>query len=68
MKKVKINSEKCKGCLLCISVCPNNCLKVSDKINKSGHKYVELINEEKCKFCSFCFIMCPDVAIEIVEE
>ncbi|MEW6556473.1 MAG: 4Fe-4S binding protein [Elusimicrobiota bacterium] len=65
MEKVKINLEKCKGCYLCISVCPSECLKISEKINKLGYKPVEFINNEKCNSCGFCFLMCPDVAIEV---
>ncbi|OGS46976.1 MAG: hypothetical protein A2539_09020 [Elusimicrobia bacterium RIFOXYD2_FULL_34_15] len=65
MKRVKVNSEKCKGCFLCISVCPNNCIQISEKMNKAGYKYIELINTDKCKFCGFCYLVCPDVAIEV---
>ncbi|MFA5779486.1 MAG: 4Fe-4S binding protein [Elusimicrobiota bacterium] len=65
MEKVKINSEKCKGCLLCVSVCPKKCIKPSGKINKLGHKFVVFTKNEKCKSCGFCFLMCPDVAIEV---
>ncbi|PKM92846.1 MAG: hypothetical protein CVU80_01260 [Elusimicrobia bacterium HGW-Elusimicrobia-4] len=68
MEKVKINSEKCKGCLLCVSVCPEKCIMVSDKINKSGHKFVVFTENEKCKSCGFCFLMCPDVAIEVARQ
>lgn len=65
MEKVKINTEKCKGCQLCIYFCPSDCLKISDKINKAGYKAAVFINQDKCKSCGFCFLVCPDIAIEV---
>ncbi|MDD5686701.1 MAG: 4Fe-4S binding protein [Elusimicrobia bacterium] len=65
MQKVNIDIEKCKGCQLCISVCPGKCIKSSGKINKSGQKCVEFTDNDKCKSCGFCFLVCPDVAIEV---
>ncbi|HAX62138.1 MAG TPA: 2-oxoacid:acceptor oxidoreductase [Elusimicrobia bacterium] len=65
MEKVKINSEKCKGCLLCVSVCPRKCIKPSEKINKAGYKFVVFNDNDKCTSCGFCFLVCPDAAIEV---
>ena len=36
MGRVVIDSEKCKGCLLCVGVCPSNVLKKSDTYNSKG--------------------------------
>ncbi|MFH1540945.1 MAG: 4Fe-4S binding protein [Elusimicrobiota bacterium] len=65
MEKVKINSEKCKCCLLCTSVCIEKCIELSDKMNKLGHKFAIFTKNEKCKSCGFCFLVCPDNAIEV---
>jgi len=31
--KITIDRELCKGCYLCISVCPSHLIAVSDKLN-----------------------------------
>jgi len=61
----KIDAEKCKGCMLCIKVCPQKAIKASGKVNKKGQQYVFMANPEKCTGCGLCFMMCPDSAIEI---
>ena len=65
MAKIKFRIERCKGCGLCVPVCPNDNIRMSSGINKSGHKYGEVIDEDKCTGCGLCFLMCPDVVIEI---
>ena len=65
MEKIKIDKDRCKGCQLCISACPNKCLCLSEDINKFGFKYAKLIDNDNCKSCGFCFLICPDVAIEV---
>ncbi len=66
--KLKIDKERCKGCLLCIEACPRKTLLVSDDVNGRGSKYVVLRDPEECTKCGLCIVMCPDCAIEIVEE
>jgi 2-oxoglutarate ferredoxin oxidoreductase subunit delta len=66
--KLKIDKEKCKGCLLCIHVCPQKVLEASKEVNKKGLKYVVLKDSQKCTKCALCALMCPDCAIELLEE
>ncbi|MDD4956997.1 MAG: 4Fe-4S binding protein [Candidatus Omnitrophica bacterium] len=66
--RVKIDAEKCKGCVLCVDVCPNGVLALSDKVNKKGMQYVVVEHPEKCTGCGLCAIMCPDCGIEIEIE
>jgi len=65
MKKINIFEDRCKGCRLCVYFCPQNCLKLSEKVNKFGFKYAVFSGDDKCKSCGFCFLACPDVAIEV---
>jgi len=65
MFEVKVKKDKCKGCKLCIDVCPNNVLDISDDFNKLGYHYAGVKKMEKCNGCKRCVIICPDVAIEI---
>lgn len=65
--KVKIDEEYCKGCGLCVPVCPKDILRLSaDRINSKGYFPSECIDLDSCIGCTFCAVMCPDMAIEVV--
>lgn len=66
--KVKIDPEKCKGCLLCIENCSRQVLEQSTKSNSKGYFSVQVKYQEKCIGCKNCAIICPDVAIEIYKK
>jgi len=68
MAKVRIHKELCKGCRLCIAVCPKKNLKVGEKINAKGIFTVVVIDENNCSGCGMCYVMCPDACIEIENE
>ena len=61
----KIDTQRCKGCGLCASVCPKGVLKISDEISDRGYYPACQAHPEKCVFCATCCLMCPDVAITI---
>ncbi len=65
--KMRIDSERCKGCVLCVGVCPVKALEVSSEVNERGVQPVILKHPEKCTGCGLCALMCPDCAIEIDE-
>jgi 2-oxoglutarate ferredoxin oxidoreductase subunit delta len=81
MPKIIIDQDKCKGCLLCISFCPQGLIKVSDKLNKRGVKPVKFSRQAnlnkggilpkagnknpECLGCALCAIICPDCCIEV---
>ncbi|MEJ2477380.1 MAG: 4Fe-4S dicluster domain-containing protein [Desulfobacterales bacterium] len=63
-----IDRDRCKGCGLCISVCPKNVLvEISDQVNTKGYFPAFQARPEDCIFCAMCCTMCPDVAISISE-
>ncbi|MCD6122234.1 MAG: 4Fe-4S binding protein [Spirochaetales bacterium] len=61
--KVIINEERCKSCSLCISVCPKNVLRISNRLNPKGYHPAELFKNDECISCGFCYLICPDAAI-----
>jgi len=65
MGKITINREKCKGCLLCISVCPKGAISVDNKLNRKGTKPVRFNESAGCAGCAMCAIICPDCCIEV---
>ncbi|GAB6137935.1 4Fe-4S binding protein [Halanaerobaculum tunisiense] len=66
MAQVKINSQKCKGCKLCTTVCPQEIVVMSDqKTNAKGFQPAEITDQEQCIGCGFCAAICPDLVIEV---
>lgn len=66
MSRVVFLEERCKGCLLCTTVCPKNILRKSDRFNHQGYQVVEAgDNAGECTGCAACAVICPDVAIRV---
>ncbi len=62
---MRIKKEFCKGCLLCVWVCPVDALDESDRRNEKGYRLPEQVGT--CTGCRQCEMICPDVAIEVVK-
>ena len=62
-----IDSNRCKGCGLCVEVCPKHVLEIAKEVNAKGYFPAYQARPEDCVFCTTCCIMCPDVAITITE-
>ena len=67
MPKVRVLAKYCKGCGLCIPVCPKKILYLCSTANKRGLRIAEVHEEIACTACTFCAAMCPDAAIEVDE-
>ena len=65
---VVIDRERCKGCGLCISACPQQVLAFSGERNRGGYDVACVARPEACVGCGFCAMTCPDVAIEVYRE
>ena len=66
MAKLTFKTDRCKGCGLCVTVCPKKIIVISkDKINKKGHSPAELSDPAQCIGCAFCATMCPDCVISV---
>jgi 2-oxoglutarate ferredoxin oxidoreductase subunit delta len=61
--------ERCKGCNLCVELCPQQVLEVSPETNAKGYHYPQLKadSDHHCVNCEFCAMICPEFAIYTVE-
>ena len=67
MATVTIDARRCKGCELCIAVCPRKLLVRSAQIGGRGVHQVEVTDAHRCSGCLQCTLVCPDAAITVVE-
>ncbi len=66
MANVIFDEKRCKGCSLCVSVCPKKILRLSpDRMNGKGFHPAEIFDKDACIACAFCATMCPDVVITV---
>jgi 2-oxoglutarate ferredoxin oxidoreductase subunit delta len=64
---VKMDDSRCKGCYICVDVCPKNILVPGKgSLNNLGYYTVKVSgNAGDCIGCQSCALMCPDGAISI---
>lgn len=63
----QIDAQRCKGCGLCVTVCPKSVLEISAQVNKKGYFPVSRVHPEQYVYCALCCTICPDVALTIQE-
>ena len=64
--EVTFNEKECKGCELCVSVCPKKILKLdTSRVNVKGYFPSTIYNPDECIGCGNCAKMCPDSVITV---
>ncbi|MEE9195457.1 MAG: 2-oxoacid:acceptor oxidoreductase family protein [Alphaproteobacteria bacterium] len=59
--ELRITPEWCKGCDICVKMCPERCLTLN------ALNIVELTRPERCTGCRICEWLCPDFAIDVIK-
>ncbi len=67
---IVVDTERCKGCYLCVVACPHNLIVKSDSLNNAGCYPVRPVKsaDERCTACGMCWQVCPDVAIAVYKK
>jgi len=61
--KVLINTAWCKGCGICIAMCPKKIL-----VEQGLDRKAFLTDPDLCIGCDMCAIHCPEFAIEVIRS
>lgn len=63
---LEIAADHCKGCELCVEVCPKHVLALDETIvNALGRHPVRLLDASACTSCVLCARICPDVVFTV---
>ncbi|UCE44813.1 MAG: ferredoxin family protein [Methanobacteriota archaeon] len=74
--KPEIGLAYCKGCNICIYMCPKKCYSKGADISERGYFAAVVSDPENCfnhdrsdkLICELCILSCPDQAISWVPE
>ena len=64
--KVTFNTDRCKGCELCVTVCPKHILALDmEHTNIKGYHPAGITDQSQCIACASCAKICPDSIITV---
>lgn len=67
-REIVVDKKLCKGCHICISVCPHGVLGKAEEVDNRGFFLPVVVDLEACKVCKLCEMECPDLAICVVSD
>ena len=65
---VWVNTNNCKACDICVSVCPSGVLGMHYDHTSTLGAMISVDHPEACIGCSECELSCPDFAIFVAER
>lgn len=71
---ITVDENRCKGCGLCVTVCPKHVLELAHHFNARGYQPAHLVEDylvdprDGCTGCMLCATICPDAAITVYRE
>lgn len=68
MVRIFVDKSCCKGCNICINVCPKKVFVGSKQRSNYGTNMPEAKNTADCVNCHMCERQCPDGAIDVMAE
>ena len=68
--RIVIDSERCKGCALCTTVCQLRLVQMDNRVlNGLGYHPAHLVDPAgQCTGCALCAVICPDACITVYRQ
>ena len=63
--RIVVDTERCKGCGVCLPACPFDVIDLAGEVNMKGFHYAYMENPEACTGCMNCALVCPDAVIKV---
>ena len=64
--KLTFDRDRCKGCELCVTVCPKHILAIDmNTLNRKGYHPAGVTDIDQCIACAGCAKICPDSIITV---
>lgn len=60
-----MDTERCKGCEICVVSCPTDVIALSENVNAKGYHPAHMKNPDACIGCNNCAMICPDGVISV---
>jgi len=64
---VWVNTDNCKACDICVSVCPSGVLGMRYEKTSTLGAMISIDHPEACIGCNECELSCPDFAIYVAD-
>lgn len=65
---VQLDPERCRGCELCLEICPNELFAPGQEPNAQGYFPVQMNYADYCINCLRCVQICPDLAFDVPKQ
>ncbi len=65
---IEVDEHYCKGCELCVSVCPQDVLSMNLEVLTPKGYHPAYLHADGCTGCAICAVVCPDAAITVYRE
>ena len=49
---IVVDTERCKGCGVCVANCPTNTIALAHEVNSRGYNFVHMANPDNCTGCT----------------
>lgn len=66
--KIVVDTERCKGCEVCLVVCPTDTISLNPQVNSKGYHYCYMSAPDNCIGCAACGLVCPDSCITVYRK
>lgn len=66
--KIVVDTERCKGCGVCVVNCPVEVIALNADVNSKGYNYAYMQKPDECIGCANCAVVCPDSCITVYRQ